>query len=97
MQFADVEIELMGEIKSTREGNAEVSVEEQSMQLIQVSFAEYTDPFGPYQIQKKINAVMSQWIRVIPMNPICFLSKLLKVRGYDEFIDQPISSMDSRK
>ena len=61
--------------------------------LQNVSVKDFCDPFGPYQIQDRISAVVKQWAKVVPQSPPSFLAKLLPSRGYQY---KTIQAMQSR-
>ena len=44
------------------------------------------DPWGPYQIQQRVQLVVDRWGKIDPIRPDLFLSKLLSSRGYDASI-----------
>ena len=61
--------------------------------LQNVSVKDFCDPYGPYQIQDRISAVVKQWAKVVPQSPPSFLAKLLPSRGYQY---KTIQAMQSR-
>jgi hypothetical protein len=42
----------------------------------------YHDPWGPFQVQGRVNMVIQRWGNVSPISPNSFLLKLLESRGY---------------
>jgi hypothetical protein len=74
----------------TTDQHFEVPIIQYSLQNISVK--EYVDPYGPYQIQERICAVVKQWKTVKPQSPSTFLNKLLITRGYDA---EPVPAMQS--